>query len=414
MKMEPHAMPELAGSFDPTAVSKPNHVPNHLVVDFDLDESWSGGLALQERWLRLSSEHEGQIIWTPRNGGHWIMLRGAAIMETFRDWERFSSAASNVPRMVDASLPPILPINIDPPLHGVYRKILNPFGSPRLVRAQEESIRSLASSLITGFHQRGTCEFLREFASKVPLVTLFKLADLPEHDYERLAKIAERVTRPITGDDFAPAITNLVDYFRPFYHQRQGSGEADLLSVLANARIGEKPISEDEFAAMAAQFVGAGIDTVAAVLGFIMQYLAAHPDKRRWLAADPKRIAKSSIELIRRFPTASVARLVRQEIALEEVTLQAGDMVLLPTALANLDSRLFPDPLEVNFDRPPAVNLTFGGGPHRCAGAALAQSEIILALEEWLQRIPDFEVDADTLRYKNGITGTMIELPLRW
>jgi cytochrome P450 len=412
--MEHQAIPNPMDSFDPSVVSKPTRVPSHLVVDFDLYESWTGGLTLQDRWLKLRSENECEIIWTPRNGGHWIMLRGEAIVECLKDWERFSSVATNVPRSLDSGLPPVLPINIDPPLHGIYRKILNPFGSPKLVKAQQESIRSLASSLIEGFYQRGSCEFLREFASKVPLVTLFKLADLPEQDYERLAKITESVTRPKSGDDFVPAISNLLNYFRPFYYERQGSGEPDLLSVLANAKIGERPISEDEFAAMAAQFVGAGIDTVAAVLGFIMQYLAAHSDKRLWLAADPKRIAKSSIELIRRFPTASVARLVRQEIGMEEVVLQPGDMVLLPTALANLDGRLVRDPLEVDFDRPPAVNLTFGGGPHRCAGAALAQTEIILALEEWLQRIPNFKVDADPLRYKNGITGTMVELPLRW
>jgi len=90
-------------------------------------------------------------------------------------------------------------------------------------------------------------------------------------------------------------------------------------------------------------------------------------------------------------------------------------MILLPTTLHGLDERAFPDPLEVNFNRPAPMHSTFGNGPHRCPGSNLGRTEIKVFLEEWLKRIPDFHLQSgEKISMRSGVNGTVYGLPLAW
>ena len=98
------------------------------------------------------------------------------------------------------------------------------------------------------------------------------------------------------------------------------------------------------------------------------------------------------------------------------VSMKAGEYILIPGILANLDERRFPDPLKVDFARTGlAKSMTFGGGIHRCPGAMLARMQIIIFLEEWLKRIPDFWIpEGDQEHIRCGATMSMSYLPLKW
>ena len=95
--------------------------------------------------------------------------------------------------------------------------------------------------------------------------------------------------------------------------------------------------------------------------------------------------------------------------------LKQGDFVNCITAVASLDSKEFADPLNADFERSPNRHCAFVFGPHRCMGSNLARLEIRIALEEWLNRIPDFSIadDAD-IDVNLGAVVSLAKLPLVW
>ena len=120
-------------------------------------------------------------------------------------------------------------------------------------------------------------------------------------------------------------------------------------------------------------------------------------------------------EILRRFPIVTVAREVTEDMTFHGVQLKAGDMIAAPTPLAGMDNSFTPNAVDVDFDRKQGNSLTFGRGAHTCPGKNLARVELRIALEEWLKRIPDFEVDKSSpISFSSGIVGVVNELKLRW
>ncbi|HEX3364636.1 cytochrome P450 [Phenylobacterium sp.] len=386
------------------------------MVDFDLYEKRRGLVPAQDWWLELRDGQSSPLAWTPRNGGHWIALRGAAIKEVLSDSDRFSSRYINVPRIDHSahSTPAPLPISLDPPLHGPYRAILNPLVAPGPVRDKEDLIRSVAAGFLDGFKDAGRCEFMSAFARRIPAAVVLAMADLPLSDAATISDLSSGVTRPKHPNDSTESLQGLVDYFRPVSDTRRGGSGRDVISRIVNGQVNGDRLGEDDAVGMVLQFVGAGLDTTGSIMGYAMFYLARHPDQQHRLVENPELIPRAAEELVRRFPIASVGREVRQDISFHGFNLKTEDMILAPTALINLDEALFPNPVEVDFDRPSALNNTFGEGQHRCPGGILARTEVRIALQEWLKRIPQFELAADAVDFENGIVANMDALPLKW
>jgi cytochrome P450 len=158
-----------------------------------------------------------------------------------------------------------------------------------------------------------------------------------------------------------------------------------------------------------------GLDTVTSALTFTTHCLATHPDVRRDLRENPTLIPNAIEEFLRRFGIPNTARLVTHDFEHNGVQFKAGEQILLPKTLHGLDDRRFPDPLTVNIKRDVRRHAGFGDGPHRCPGSFLARLELRIFLEEWLARVPDFEVaDPAEVRTSSGPVNGMLKLPLRW
>jgi cytochrome P450 len=147
----------------------------------------------------------------------------------------------------------------------------------------------------------------------------------------------------------------------------------------------------------------------------MMIHLARNPELVAELRDDKLKLMRSAEEMFRRFPVVSEARMVAKDQEYKGVELKRGDMILLPTALHGLDETENPDPWRVNLERRGISHTTFGGGPHRCAGMHLARMEVIVTLEEWLQRIPEFRLaDGAQPIYHSGIVAAVDDVPLVW
>jgi cytochrome P450 len=176
--------------------------------------------------------------------------------------------------------------------------------------------------------------------------------------------------------------------------RRERPGE-DFISVLANARIGDRTATHEEARAMTQNLIGGGLDTVRNMMSFIALFLARSPEHRRQLVDEPELTPGAVEELLRYFALPNMGRSVTRDAEFHGVQLRKGDMMLLPLCLAGRDGEAHPGAGTVDFRRERNRHLAFGTGAHLCPGMYLARAELAIFLEEWLKHIPDFRVTSD-------------------
>jgi cytochrome P450 len=391
----------------------PAHVPPELVVDFDYHHVPG---AEDDYQLALKALHKGpDIFWTPRNGGHWVFTRADDLAEGFRDHLRFSSETVVVPR-IEKPLFRGLPIESDPPEHGLYRSLIQPAFLPRPVAEREAQIRALTISLIEGFQARGECEFMTEFAQHLPITVFLNLVDLPLDDRLTLMEWTGEFLDPPDHEAKEAAAGRLVGYIQGKVAERRAQPGADLLSRILQSQVNGRPVNDAEAISMGILLLFGGLDTVVSMLGFFANFLAGSRPHRQLLIESPDLIPAAVDEMLRRFGLANPGRVIAQDFTHKGVEFRKGEQVLLMSALHGLDERKWDNPLLVDFHRPNAAqHSTFGGGAHRCIGSVLARVELRVFLEEWLKRIPHFQVKpGEKVRMASGVNGSVTYLPLCW
>lgn len=392
----------------------PPHVRADQVVDFDVYAPEGFERDFHGAWYRLHVPGVPDMVWTPRNGGHWIATRGPLIETLYADHEHFSSRVRMVPRALYENVR-MIPETLDPPEHRPYRQLLNGALAPSRVMRLEPVIRGLATALVEGVAPRGGCEFVDEIAHIFPVHIFLGLCELPLQDADALRRIAGHVTRPDGTMTPAEGYQALRDYLVPFVAERRRDQGQDLLSAIVNGDLGAKPIGVDEGLAMAAQVLLGGLDTVANMLGFVQLFLARDAGAQQALAAEPTLIPRAVEELLRRYAMLFLGREVTRDMDFHGTILKRGDMVIMPTQLHGADEGENDRPLAVDFRRETVSHCTFGRGSHRCPGAHLARLEMRILIEEWLRLIPDFRIAGDApIRFEAGIMGSVSRLPLAW
>lgn len=397
------------------AVERPAHVPAERVIDFDLYDFPVEGLEYQGSMRAIFEARPGDVLWSPRNGGHWIAKTNATVAKVLADSDHFSSRRIMV-TTEDSDRPPLVPLQLDPPHHAGYRALLQQALSPKAVGRLGERARELSIELIEGFKRDGHCEFIGQFAQHLPIAIFMEIVGLPAEDRPLLTSIAETAMRGETEAERNEAAGKLMAYGMGKVAERRANPGADLISAIASAEVEGKPIDDFTLTGMVLLLLLGGLDTVASTLGFYAQFLATHPEHRRQLVEHPELIPNANEELLRRFPIAILAREVKADVVLGDMQLKAGDMVLVPTPMDGLDEHKFHDPLRVDFNREkPGANSTFGGGVHRCVGSMLARTELRIFLEEWLKRIPDFAIKPGTSpKVSARSVATITSLELVW
>ncbi|MBB4615429.1 cytochrome P450 [Novosphingobium taihuense] len=394
-------------------VEKPAHVPASLVHDFDLyvgpGEAGRSYPDIHAEWRAWQDRHPA-IFWTPRNGGHWVLTRWNGIRKVALDPARFSSRDIFVPQ---GTAPFLIPTNADAPLHSKYRRLMEPFFSPAALRRVTEEARAAAIAIIEEIKPRGRCEFMADFASRMPVVAFMVLVNLPREDLDYLLGIAGKLS-PDDPDQQA-AWASLGNYVRTQIELRRTNPQDDFISSLLKAEVMGRKMSDEEIFSLALLTISGGLDTVAISIGFAAAHLARHPAHRRELIEHPERIDNAINEMLRRYGVSNIARVAVDDVELDGVAIKAGESVMLMYPLAGLDDSVTPDPLTVDFQRKAPQHLVFGIGPHTCVGNRLGKREIGLFIEEWLARIPDFSIEPDTEpKARCGIGNSLKELCLVW
>jgi cytochrome P450 len=208
------------------------------------------------------------------------------------------------------------------------------------------------------------------------------------------------------GSDLAraeTAATELHDYFVAELADRRVTPGDDMVTLLINSTIDGTPLPDEEMVGALSMLLVAGMDTVWNVLSNSLLYLATHPADRRRLVEQPQLLPSAIEEFLRVYTPASPARVSRCPVTIDETDIEADASVMLALPSANRDADVFPDPDQVDLKRSPNRHLAFGSGPHRCIGAPVARLELQVALAEWLQAIPEFELQPDAvIQYSSG------------
>ncbi len=395
--------------------SLPDHVPEYLVRDFNMYGPPGIDKDFHEAWATLLQEDDScPLVWTQENEGHWLPTRTSIIEEILTDYSRFSSRSIILPKSHSADHG-LLPTTIDPPEHHFYRKTLNHSMAPAAVNAMGDDIRGIVTSLIDGFVDKGECNFTRDFADILPIRVFLSMMDLPEDDIPQTKYWTDQLIRPDGTITFVDALQNLKDYIAPYVDERMGGDGTDMLSRMINTETNGRRLTREEAIKLSIQVFIAGVDTVVNLLGFVFLFLARSIEHRVQITSGETTVSDAVEEILRRFPLVTVAREVTEDMEFHGVQLKAGDMVAAPTPLAGMDNAFTPNAVDVEFGRKQGNSLTFGRGAHTCPGKNLARVELRIAIEEWLKRIPDFQVDNKSqLSFSSGIVGVVNELNLRW
>jgi cytochrome P450 len=188
----------------------------------------------------------------------------------------------------------------------------------------------------------------------------------------------------------------------------------DLISTLMNAKDKDgNPLSDEHVLGSLRLLLIAGIDTTWSAIGSSLWHLAKTPADRERLVAEPELMPLAVEELLRAYAPVTMAREVMKETTISGCPVKAGNMVLLSFPAANRDPSMFPDANKVVIDRKENRHAAFGLGIHRCVGSNLARMEMIVAIEEWLKRIPEFRLDpAGTVTWSEGTVRGPRQLPV--
>jgi len=393
----------------------PENIAPELVWDRDFDMFTSEG---DDPFVSVARLHDGpSVIWgTQANFKRpgWIFTRDDVIREAFIDFEHFSSERPGM--IADMLGEPILlnPIEIDPPRHHHFRKILNPFFTPAAIRDFDAPVRNICIELIAQFKGRGSCEFVSEFAVPFPSYVFLDLMDMPRALLDQFMGWQDELMRATDPMVRVAAARSIYGYLKQHMEAQQINPSNALLAGMVKGEVEGRPLSYYELMGMFYVLYVGGLDTVYSTIGWIMQHLATHPDVQQRLRNDPALLPQAIEEYCRAYSVVVTHRAVAKDFVFHGIPMKKGDEVNLPIMLANRDPLVYADPHLIDIDRKPR-HIAFGTGTHNCVGINLAKREMRIVVEEFLKAFDTMRIKpGETPRHHTGRTFGLDYLPLEF
>lgn len=400
----------------PDTFEIPAHVPAELVHAIGLTDG-PEFLAAPHAFMANLHDRLPPIFFSPSRVARpaWMLTRYEDAFFVLRHPEIFSTAGSGpFPRDPNDYFK-IIPVEIDPPEHRLYRAILDPMFSPKGVTQLEEKIRNLANQLIDGFIDKRECEFAKDLGRPLPVHVFLDLMGLPQNMMDTFVGWAMGLLHAHDRQIAQKCMAEVTAYLKTVIGEKTASPDSGVVSAIVHGKPGGRPMSDKEIFGFVFFLFIAGLDTVFATLNNVFLWLARNPDRRRELIDNPANMVAAVEELLRVFTVTFSGRTLTQDCELRGVKMKKGDKVTCVLPACNYDPAAFENPKEVNFHRPRKPSLAFAGGVHSCMGAHLARLEIRVCITEFLRRIPEFRVkEGVAIEYwPGGVVGPKV-VPLTW
>jgi cytochrome P450 len=305
--------------------------------------------------------------------------------------------------------------------------MVNQAFTARRVATLEPYIEKLCHELIDGFVDAGRCEFVVDFAERVPLTVIADQLGVPLSDYELFkswsdAFVAQlsQMASPDEALEAAQLILDYQSYFAEKIEERRANPQDDIISDIVHAQFeNERPLDVPEMLSIIQQLLVAGNETTTHSIAEGILLLAQHPDQHALLKEDPSLVPNFVEEVLRlATPTANMWRVATKDTDINGVPVKERSMVQIRYSSANRDEAQFEAPQEFDVTRENArSNIAFGHGVHMCIGANLARKEMDAAFRVLLERLDNFELDCDEseLVYPpNVLLRGLAKLPIRF
>ncbi len=395
------------------------------VLDIDLADSLTYVAGVPHAAL-AQLRRADPVHWTEEPGGpgFWAVTRYADCVTVNRDYERFSShRRGTMPFEIPEEAVEqqrLMMLNMDPPLHTRYRRLVNKGFTPRMVNQLEGRIHQAADDIIDRVCEEGRCDFVTAISAELPLVVIAELLGVPYEDRGRMFEWSNRMVGSEDPEyqsaDSVPedAAMELFAYASGLFAAKREAPGEDLMSVLAKVEVDGETLSELELELFFLLLTVAGNETTRNLMSGALHAFFEHPDQWQRLLAD-RSLLPSAVEEMLRFvtPVMNFRRTATCDTELGGRRIAEGDKVVFFHVSANRDEEVFADPDAFDVGRQPNPHIAFGGGgPHFCLGANLARMEIRVMFEHLLDRLPDVRPDGPVERLQSRFINGVKHLPI--
>jgi cholest-4-en-3-one 26-monooxygenase len=341
-----------------------------------------------------------------------------------REFDRFSSAArGSLPfEMGEDELAQqrLMMLNMDPPLHTRYRRLVNKGFTPRMVRDLEQSIHRSADSIIDRVSEAGQADFVTDLSAELPLQVIAELLGVPSDDRHKMFDWSNRMVGSedpeyqLQAEMAMTAALELYAYAAELFEKKRIDPHEDLMSVLTTVEVEGEQLDSMELELFFLLLTVAGNETTRNLMSGAMHAFFENPEQWERLRRD-RTLLPSAVEEMLRFvtPVMNFRRTATSDTELRDTKIAKGDKVVFYHASGNRDEEIFEDPDHFDVGRDPNPHIAFGGGgPHFCLGANLARMEIRVMFEHLLDRLPDLRLAGDVQRLQSQFINGVKHLPV--
>jgi cholest-4-en-3-one 26-monooxygenase len=391
-----------------------------------LAETW--GREVPERQLEWLRTHE-PVHWHPEPDGRgfWAVTKHADVQAisrnttTFSSWEGGTFIVDHEQDSLDKIRMSIL--NMDPPLHSRYRRLVSKGFTPKVVRTMQEKAARRATTIVDDVIERGEVEFVEDVAALLPLQMIADLIGIPDSEHKQLFDWSNRMVGfddpelQTSEEDGELAAMEIFAYCDEIAAARRADPRDDLMSILANAEVDGERMSDIELNLFFVTLVVAGNETSRNLITHSALALIDDPDQAQLLRDDPEGVWPTAIDEMLRWGSSihNFRRTTTEDTEIRGQAIPAGDKVVMYYLSANRDEEVFVDPYRFDLRRSPNDHVTFGGGgEHFCLGHNLAKMQIRAMIDEIVRRMPDLETTEQPRRMRSDFINGITRAPMRF
>ncbi|MGA2474316.1 MAG: cytochrome P450 [Acidimicrobiales bacterium] len=395
------------------------------VAPVDLSDSRSYVAGVPHAYLAHLRRND-PVHWQDEPGGpgFWAVTKYADCVTVNRDYERFSSAAKGTMPFElgeeEVAQQSLMMLNMDPPLHTRYRRLVNKGFTPRMVRDLEESIHRSTDAIIDDVIEKGEADFVTQISAELPLQVIAELLGVPQEDRHKMFEWSNRMVGNADPEYQAEAdlaLTSAMElyaYAAELFAKKRIDPHADLMSALTSVEVEGERLSDLELELFFLLLTVAGNETTRNLMSGAMHAFFQHPEQWQRLRQDRSLLPTAVDEMLRFVsPVMNFRRTAMVDLTMSGTKMKAGDKVVFFHASANRDEDVFDSPDTFDISRDPNPHIAFGGGgPHFCLGTNLARMEIRVMFEHLLDRMPDISQDGDVQRLQSQFINGVKHLPV--
>ncbi len=419
-------------------------------ADIDLTDSRNFVDGVPHHWFAFLRRNAPVLWHEERDGpGFWAVTTHADCSTVNRDAEHFSSSrkATFIWELAEEDLAQqqLMMLNMDPPLHTRYRRLVNKGFTPRMVGQLEARIHAATDLIIDSVIERGSADFVTDIAAELPLVVIAELLGVPHEDRHRMFDWSNRLIGnedreyqapedhpggtglPVetnrsgagqdghsVGEAAVQASMELFAYAVELFAAKRAQPTDDLMSVLTQVEVDGESLSELELELFFLLLTVAGNETTRNLISGGMAAFFEHPDQWDLLRRDRSLLPSATEEMLRYVsPVMHFRRQTTSGFTLHDQKIEPDTKVVFFHVSANRDETVFDDPYRFDITRDPNPHIAFGaGGPHFCLGANLARMEIRVMFEHLLDRMPDIAQNGPVERLQSQFISGIKHLPV--